>query len=72
MAEAAGLPSVTLDLERHLAALVKRRGTLEAERELRNDVLEAHVRAIDIVRAKDQHAIEKFAAAASRATVPSG
>ena len=39
---------------------------LQAQRELRDHVLEPHVGAIDVVRAEDQHALEEFAAEIDR------
>ena len=39
---------------------------VEAQRELRDHVLEAHVGAVDVVRAEDQHALEIFAAEIDR------
>ena len=66
MTEAPGLAAVALDLERNLAARVLRRRFLQAQRELRHDMLEAHVRTVDIVRPEDQHAVEELAAVVDR------
>ena len=67
VAEAARLLAAALDRERqHAVSDAARDGVLQAQRELRNDVLEAHVRAVDVVRPEDQHALELLAAVVDR------
>ena len=55
-----------LDGEREPTGGLPRRQRLQAQRELRDHVLEPHVGTIDVVRAEDQHAIEEFAAEIDR------
>ena len=65
-AEAARFLAGALDIELQVAARLLRPEFMHAQRELRNDMLEAHVGAVDIVRPEDQHALEIFAAVIDR------
>src|SRR5204863_1408259 len=58
--EAARLFSAPLDRKGERAGC--RAGLSQPHRELRNDVIETHVRAIDIMRTEDQHALEMLPA----------
>src|SRR5215475_454258 len=62
VAEAARLGAAALDQERNRAAWVFFHCSLQTHGELRDDVIEAHVGPVDVVRAEDQHPFEMLAA----------
>src|SRR5215475_9570250 len=62
VAEAARLGAAALDRERNRAACVFFHRSLQTHGELRDDVIEAHVGPVDIMRAEDQHPFEMLAA----------
>ena len=67
VAEAAGLAAVALESRTAACRLGCCAATrLQAQRELRDDVLPAHVGAVDVVRPEDQHAVEELAAVVDR------
>ena len=64
--EAPGLFTGTLKFEPQSTFGLTRRKLMQAQRELRDYVLKAHIRTIDVVWAENQNTIEKFAAEIDR------
>src|SRR5262249_17315287 len=62
VAEAARLGATALDGKWDCAARMLAHRPLQAKGELRNNVIEAHIGAIDVVRPEDEHAFEMLAA----------
>ena len=58
MAEAARLAAVALNFERDATVRPRPDRVMEPPAELRDDVLEAHVGAVHVVRPEDQHALQ--------------
>jgi hypothetical protein len=61
VAKAAGVLAAALDRERQRALGMRADRLLQAQGELRNDVIETRVGSVDIVRPKDQHPFEMLA-----------